>query len=284
MNRCKRPAARLLAAAALLALAWSSPARAGELTFRAAAGARLSLAEMVPRLRAARFLLIGEEHGNHRHHDVQIRIIGALRDAGVPLATGLEAFPITATPGLERWVAGRLDSAPFYQLFDAGWSLESWPAYRDLLFFLRDRRIPSVGINADDALIRRVARDGYVSLTPAELLSLPPGGCVTNERYRDVIRRVVGGQLHENLFRNFCEAQSLRDSILARELAGIATAHPGYTVAGLVGLYHAWRPAVPARLEELGAGSVVVILPEEAPARTAADLAPEADFLWRWRD
>jgi hypothetical protein len=100
-----------------------------------------------------------------------------------------------------------------------------------------------------------------------------------------VLKRVVGdGAMHENVFRNFCDAQSLRDAVLARELAGIAAAHPGHIVAGLTGLYHAWKPAVPARLGELGVGRVVVILPEEGPARTIADLAPEADYLWRWRD
>jgi uncharacterized iron-regulated protein len=271
----------------VLSLVLAQSCTAGELTFSAAAGKRLTLAELVPRLREARFILIGEEHSNYRHHAVQISILAALLDAGLPLAAGLEVFPVAATPELGRWISGELDSAPFYELFDVAWNLENWSAYRDLLFFLRDRRIPSAGINAEDALIRRVAREGYAALSAAERGNLPPGGCVVDRRYRTVLERVVGGGTgagHENRFENFCEAQSLRDAIMARELAGVAKKRPEHIVIGLTGLYHAWKPAVPARLEQLGLGPVVVILPAEGPSLTMEDLAPEADYLWTWRD
>ena len=71
---------------------------------------------------------------------------------------------------------------------------------------------------------------------------------------------------------------------MARELAGVAKKRPGHVVVGLIGLYHAWKPAVPARLEQLELGPVVVILPAEGPSLTVEDLAPEADYLWTWRD
>ena len=272
------------AVATLLPLLALEAARAGELTFHAASGGQFALADLVPRLRSARFVLIGEEHGSYRHHDVQIRVMSALRDAGVPVAAGLEAFPPAATPALRRWTAGQLESDALYRLFDASWSLKNWPAYRDLLFFLREGGVPCAGIDADDALIRRVVLAGRSSLTPEEQRSLPPGGCAADERYRAVLRLLLDGEKHESSFVNFCEAQSLRDAVLARELGALAAAHPGHVVAGLIGLYHAWKPAVPARLGELGLGPVVVILPEELLPRTAADLAPEADYLWRWRD
>ena len=177
----------------VLSLALAQSCTAGELSFSAAAGKRLTLAELVPRLHKARFILIGEEHSNYRHHAVQISILAALLDAGLPLAAGLEVFPVAATPGLGRWISGELDTAPLYALFDAGWNLENWSAYRDLLFFLRDRRIPSAGINAEDALIRRVAREGYAALSAEERSILPPGGCVVDRRYRTLLERVVGG-------------------------------------------------------------------------------------------
>lgn len=273
------------AAAALLALAISMPCVAGEVTFRSAAGERFTLAQMLPRLRAARFLVLGEVHGSYRHHAAQIEILRLLGDAGVPLAVGMETFSAAATPELVRWTAGELESAPFYRLFEAEWSLSNWPAYRGLLFFMRERRVPLSGINADEALIRRVASGGIASLTETERRGLPPGGCSVDQRYRDLLERVVGEENKDNgRFHAFCEAQSLRDAIMARNLERLAREHPGRVVVGLAGIYHAWKPAVPARLAQLGGGPVVVLLPEDEAPPAAADPASEADYLWQWRD
>lgn len=269
----------------LLVFTSAGPSQAGELTFRDAADGRFTLAQMLPRLRAARFLLLGEEHGSHRHHAAQVEMLRLLRDAGVPLVVGMETFSAAATPELGRWTAGELESAPFHRRFGAEWSLSNWPAYRDLFFFLRERRIPLAGINAEEALIQRVARGGIASLGREERRALPPGGCTVDPSYRALIERVVGpGMMHEGLFRTFCEAQSLRDAIMARNLDRLARDRPGRVVVGLLGNYHAWKPAVPAQLSRVGARDVLVILPDAGPPRTAADLAREADYLWRWRD
>jgi uncharacterized iron-regulated protein len=281
--RCAR--ALLAAAAALLVPVGVSTTHAGELTFATAAGERLTLAELVPRLRSARFVLFGEVHGDYRHHDVQVRTLAALRDAGVPVAVGLEAFPAAATPQLARWTSGTLDSAELYQLFEADWSLENWPAYRGLLFYLRDRRVPSAGVNADEALIVRVARGGLAALSAAERAALPAEGCAADERYRALLAAELGAQAADGgVFGTFCEAQSLRDAVLAAELTRLAAAQPDHLVVGLVGLFHAWKPAVPARLARRPGGRVAVILPEEALLQPIEGLAREADYFWRWRD
>jgi len=270
---------------ALLVLLNPPPCAAGGVTFRNAAGETFTLAQMLPRLRAARFLILGEVHGSYRHHAVQIEMLRLLGDAGVPLAVGMETFSAAATPELVRWTSGQLDSAPLYRLFETEWSLSNWPAYRDLLYFLRERRIPLTGINGEEALIQRVASGGFASLSEPERRGLPPGGCSVDQRYRDLLERVVGGgEMHNGRFRAFCEAQTLRDAIMARNLDALGRANPGRVVVGMAGLYHAWKPAVPARLAQLGAGRVLVILPEEGPPRAVDELRAEVDYLWQWRD
>jgi len=273
------------AAVALVALVTPLPCAAGEVVFRGAAGESLTLAQLLPRLRAARFLILGEVHGSYRHHALQIEVLRLLADAGVPLAVGMETFSPAATPDLMRWTAGALDSAPLYRLFEAEWSLSNWPAYRDLLYFLRERRIPLAGINAEEALIRRVASGGIDSLREEERRGLPPGGCTVDPRYRELLEQVVGGEnMHNGMFRTFCEAQSLRDAIMARNLDKLGRDYRGRLVVGLVGLYHAWKPAVPARLAQLGSAPVVAILPEEGPPNVVEALRSEVDYLWQWRD
>ena len=261
------------------------PCAAGEVTFRNAAGESFTLAQMLPRLRAAQFLILGEVHGSYRHHAVQIEVLRLLGNAGVPLAVGMETFSAAVTPELARWTSGTLDSEPLYRLFETEWSLSNWPAYRDLLYFLRERRIPLQGINAEEALIQRVASGGIASLSEAERRGLPPGGCTVDQRYRDLLERAVGGgEAHNGRFRAFCEAQTLRDAIMARNLDALGRENPGRLVVGMTGLYHAWKPAVPARLAQLGTGRTVVILPEEGPPRTVDELRSEVDYLWQWRD
>jgi len=273
------------AAVAILALVFPLPSAAGEVVFRSAMGEQLTLAQMLPYLRAARFLILGEVHGSYRHHAVQIEVLRLLGDAGVPLAVGMETFSSAASPELMRWTAGKLDSTPLYRLFEAEWSLSNWPAYRDLLYFLRERRIPLAGINAEEALIQRVAGGGIDSLSDAERRALPPGGCSVDPRYRALLEQAVGGgEMHNGRFRAYCEAQSLRDAIMARHLVKLERDNPGRVVVGMVGLYHAWKPAVPARLAQLGAGSVVVILPEEGPPSAVEAFRSEVDYLWQWRD
>jgi uncharacterized iron-regulated protein len=85
-------------------------------------------------------------------------------------------------------------------------------------------------------------------------------------------------------FRTFCESQTLRDAIMAGNLERLARRLPGSIVVGLTGIFHAWRPALPAHLARLGAGRVLVILPEEGIPKSLANLREQADYVWRMRD
>ena len=276
----------LRAVAVLLATAavFSSPCLAFEVTFRNAAGERLTRAQMLPRLRAARLVLLGEVHGDRRHHAAQVELLRMLLEAGAPLVVGMETFGATGDAELARWTAGELDAGALYRRFGVDWNTVHWPAYRDLFSFIRAKPIPLVGINGDEAIIKKVAKGGFGSLSDAERQGLPPGSCTVNPNYRRLMEQVLGAKMSQTRFRTFCEAQSLRDAIMAGNLDRLARRSPGSIVVGLTGIFHAWRPAVPAQLAQLGAGPVLVILPEEGTPEAFADLRGQADYLWRMRD
>lgn len=272
-----RDAAALLAIGAALA----SPCLAVEVTFRNAAGESLTQAQLLPRLRAAQLLLIGEVHGNRRHHAAQIELLRMLSEAGVPLVVGMETFGSTGDAELARWTSGDLDDAALYRRFGADWSTAQWQAYRDLFSFIRERGIPLVGINGDEEVINKVATGGFESLSDAERQGLPQRSCTVDPRYRRLLERVLGAGRTQAGFRTFCEAQTLRDAIMAGNLERLARRHRGSVVVGLTGIFHAWRPAVPAHFD---AGRVLVILPEEGAPAALAELRGQADYLWRMRD
>ena len=239
---------------------------------------------MLPRLREARLLLLGEVHGDRRHHEGQIELLRMLHEAGVPLVVGMETFGATGDAELARWTTGDLDVAALYRRFGTDWSTAHWPAYRDLFSFIKEQAIPLVGINGDEAIISKVAAGGFGSLSDTELQGLPPGSCTVDQNYRRLMEKVVGAGMSHARFRTFCESQTLRDAIMAGNLERLARRFPRSIVVGLTGIFHAWRPAVPAHLAKLGAGRVLVILPEDGTSGALADLRGQADFIWRMRD
>ncbi len=273
-------------AAVLLAItaAFSSPCLAVEVTFRNAAGEHLTQAQMLPHLREARLLLLGEVHGDRRHHAGQVELLRMLLEAGARLVVGMETFGATGDAELARWTAGELDAAALYRRFWTDWSTANWPAYWDLFLFIREQGIPLVGINGDEAIISKVATGGFGSLSDTERQGLPPGSCTVDQNYRRLMEKVVGAGMSHAGFRTFCESQTLRDAIMAGNLERLSRKFPGSIVVGLTGIFHAWRPAVPAHLARLGAGRVLVILPEEGTPKAFADLRGQADYIWRMRD
>jgi uncharacterized iron-regulated protein len=267
-----------------IATAIASPCPAVEVTFQNAAGERLTRAQMIPRLRQTRLLLLGEVHGDRRHHAAQIELLRMLLDAGAPLIIGMETFGTAGDAELARWSAGELDAVALYRRFGADWSVANWPAYQDLFLFIRERAIQFVGINGDEAIIKKVAKGGFESLSDTERLGLPPGSCTVDQNYRRMMEKVVGAGMDHAGFRTFCESQTLRDAIMAGNLERLARRSPGSIVVGLTGIFHAWRPAVPAHLARLGAGQVLVILPEKGTPEGFAELRGQADYIWRMHD
>lgn len=273
-------------AAALFAVVttFSSPCLAVEVTFQNAAGERLTQEQMLPRLREARLLLLGEVHGDRRHHSGQVELLRMLLESGASLVIGMETFGTTGDAELARWTAGELEAVALYRRFGADWSTANWQAYWDLFWFIRERAIPLVGINGDEALIRKVATGGFRSLSDADRQGLPPGSCTVNPSYLRMLEKVLGAGMTPAGFRTFCEAQTLRDAIMAANLERLARESPGSIVVGLTGIFHAWRPAVPTHLSNLGAGPVLVLLPEEGTPKALADLRGQADYVWRLHD
>jgi uncharacterized iron-regulated protein len=207
-----------------------------------------------------------------------------LLEAGASLVIGMETFGATGDAELARWTAGELDGAAFYRRFGNDWNAAQWPAYRDLFLFIRKQAIPLVGINGDEAIIKKVATGGVESLSDTERQGLPPGSCTVDENYRRLMEKVVGAGMSHAGFRTFCESQTLRDAIMAENLERLARTSPGSIVVGLTGIFHAWRPALPAHLARLGVGRILVILPEAGTPKSLADLREHADYVWRMSD
>jgi len=236
----------------------------------------IGLKELVEDLRPARLVFIGESHDLPAHHRLQLAVIKALREAGRELALGLEMFRQDSQADLDGWVAGRLPLEEFERVYRDNWNLP-WPLYRDLLVYARDQGLPLVGLNIPRAITRKVARSGFDSLSREELAELPPIKCDVDPAYEGFLRRALAGHGQgEFSFTNFCEAQVVWDTAMARRLAAYLMDNPRAGVVVLAGSGHAWKQGIPRRVGEAGRFPFKVILPRPPGGADEAD----ADYLW----
>jgi len=219
--------------------------------------------EMLDALAHSQVVFIGESHDNQAHHQMQLDVIKALHGSGAPLAVGFEMFTAKNQAILDAWVAGGISQEEFIKVYYDNWNFP-WPLYRDILMYVRDNKIPAVGLNIEPAISRKVAQSGFSSLTKEEIEKLPPDiGCSVDKQYMDFIRRAHAMHGHENKnFLFFCQAQILWDQVMARNIVNYLQKNPGKTVVVIAGRGHAWKRGIPEQIRLL-AGNIKykVILP-----------------------
>ncbi len=222
------------------------------------------LADIVPALAQTDLVIIGESHGNREHHLAQLTIIQALHGSGVPMAIGLEMFQRRDQPVLDQWVAGTLSEQEMIQAFLRNWG-DKWPAYRDIFIYCRDHGLPMIGLNVPRAITRKVAQQGFASLTREELGLLPPIVCRIDPEYEAFLRRFVSGHGHGEVFTRFCEAQLVWDTAMAVHALEFLQQRPQYAMVMLAGSVHAWKHAVPEQMQRLAPRITVTSITPEVP-------------------
>jgi uncharacterized iron-regulated protein len=139
-----------------------------------AAGKLLSGRIFAKKVRAARLVYVGEEHGNKDHHLLQRDVLDIMSKAG-PTVLAVEYFPRSLQPILDRFHAGEISLKDFPKAID--WK-KTWghpyAVYEPLFRLCKKRRIRIVALNAERATVKKVRRNGFSKgFTPKELLLLP---------------------------------------------------------------------------------------------------------------
>ena len=242
----------------------------------------IPLAAAVPDLAGADVILVGESHGNIRHHDAQLAVIQALHKAGDKVCVGLEMFQHREQQVLHRWVTGKMSEEEMQVAFLRNWGGE-WAAYRKVFLYCRDQGIPMVGLNVPREITRKVARQGFAALTPEEIGLLPPITCSVDPQYEAFLRNFTGSDGHQSAFDRFCEAQLVWDAGMAAHALDFLRGFPGGTMVVMTGSVHAWKPAMPDQLQRLDPQvRLVSILPEGSSRKDGEEPdKDDADYLIR---
>jgi uncharacterized iron-regulated protein len=246
-------AALLLPALCVLHVFLADGARAESTkVFRLSDGKTIGFEQMISDLKKADVVFTGEAHDNETHHRIQLEIIKALARTGIPLAAGFEMFKAESQSDLNEWEAGTLPLDRFLRVYYKDWGFP-WPLYRDILLYVKDKKIPAIGLNLPPEIPQKVASSGFSSLTKEEREKLPPEtGCVVDERYMRFIRRAYAMHGHrDKRFLYFCEAQLLWDGVMARNVVRFVEKNPGRTVIVLAGNGHAWKRGIPEEISAL---------------------------------
>jgi uncharacterized iron-regulated protein len=279
-----RPTIRLAVAAVAGLMAWAcatGESASGRRFLDLSRNEEAPVAQVLPRLKESRIVLVGEHHTDERHHRAQLEVIRLLHESGLKVAVGLEMFRRDSQASLDRWTAGEIDEKTFEKIYDDNWNFP-WRLYRDIFLFARAQDLPMVGLNVPSEITRQVARQGYASLEEEKKQLLGDVACRVDQEYMDFIRRAFGGHAHGNLnFLYFCEAQMVWDTVMAVTALQYLERNPDTVMVILSGAGHARKQAIPAQINSRSDLPLTVILPE-APGSIERGMvdAGDADYLY----
>jgi len=241
-------------------------------------------------------VLLGERHDAQDHHRWQLHTLAALYAQRPDMVIGFEAFPRRVQPVLDRWVAGELDAAAFFEQTDwrEVWNFPS-QYYLPLFEFARIHRIPMFAMNVERGLTREIGAKGWDAVSEArkEGLSQP---AAASPAYLDALYEIYrqhpasatpkgqAASRDDPAFRRFVESQLTWDRAMAeaivtqrakardaRQPLVVAIAGSGHLRNGF-GIAH--------QLRDLGVTQIATLLPVDAPGDCATLVAGFADAVF----
>jgi uncharacterized iron-regulated protein len=173
------------------------------------------------------FVLLGENHDQLEHHQMQADIIRALVQRGRDVIVGFEMFTRPVQAQLNPWTLGWWSEEEFIQKADwkGQWGFD-FAVYRPIFAATREYKLPMVALNVPRDWVRRVGRDGFKALTAEEQAQVPAID-TKNADHRSIFGALMGGHpptgdRGENIY----TAQVLWDTAMADSALKYLKARP----------------------------------------------------------
>jgi len=241
-------------------------------------------------------VLLGEQHDAPDHHRWQLHTLAALYAQRPDMVIGFETFPRRVQPVLDRWIAGELDAAQF---FDQTEWREVWnyppELYLPLFEFARIHRIPIFAMNIERELTREIGAKGWDAVPDArkEGLSRPalPSPAYLDALYQIYRQHPMAGKTKDQAvsrddpaFGRFVESQTTWDRAMAEAIVQQrANSRDGSPplVVGIAGSGHLRNGfGIAHQLRNLGVTQIATLLPVEAPGDCSTLVAGFADAVF----
>ena len=186
-----------------------------------ATGNVISMDELIGKISKASVVYVGETHTSMEDHRIQLEVLQKLSVEGGCVELGMEMFPATAQPILDRYIEGQMSQEDF--LKEVEWQ-ENWgfpySLYRGLVDWQKQKRMPVLGLNAPNRIVSKIARGGLDSLTPDERSQVARhfhlDDPVNRERIRKAYSEHEKGKIKD--FESFFEAQLTWEETMAQTI------------------------------------------------------------------
>lgn len=226
-------------------------------------GAALTFDDVLARARTAQVVVVGEQHDQAVHHELQRRVVAALVAPNVRLAVGFEMLSWGFQEPLDRLATGKLDPDAFAAEIDwkKAWGFP-FELYRPVFVAAVEGGARLVALNAPRELVRAVRQKGLANLSADELQKLPDldvGDPLHREWFAGIFA-AGGHEMAQSEVEAFYVAQVLWDESMA-DRAARALDDGAEQVIVLAGVGHVARGrGIPQRVERRRPGVRVLSL------------------------
>jgi uncharacterized iron-regulated protein len=256
-----------------------------------ATGESLTPDALPPRLAPARLVFVGEHHTSAAVHEAQRRLIAGLLSSGRKVLVGLEMFPYTVQPTLDRWNRGELTEDEFIR--ESHWYKHwgfDWRYYRDI-FLLRAQGARFFAVNAPREVITAVRKKGRDKLTPEEAAHLPAKIDTSSDEHRRLFKAYFGGgdathAMSDAAVEGMFQAQCAWDATMAwNALQALqADPEPNAVMVVLLGSGHvAFGLGAPRQAAGYASVPMATVIPvplTDDEGQRARVRASYADYVW----
>jgi len=246
---------------------------------------------LIAQIRSAQLVLLGEQHDNADHHQLQAWLLQGLIDHGRRPALVLEMLNVEQQPSVDQALAARAGADAFARAVD--WEHSGWPAfalYRPLFERALHAELALVAAGIDRKVAMGIARGGTGALDPALVERFALNDALSPEVAEHARKEMADahcGLLPASMLDTMVLVQRARDARLAERMHASGANGGAVLIAGAGHVRN--DRGVPAELARAyGAASLALGLLEvetgvHAPAAYAAHFdAPRLPFAFVW--
>jgi uncharacterized iron-regulated protein len=243
--------------------------------------------ELVDELSRIGVVYVGETHTSRPDHLLQRMLIEGLHSRDQRLAIGMEMFPRSSQPALDRFIEDPNFSEAEFLRESRYWEVwrYDYRLFRPIFAYARKHKIPIIGLNIEREITNSVFKSGSLDeLSDEQKAQLPAQMRLDLDGYVERLKSTyrMHGQDHGGgSFPGFIQAQALWDETMAESIVGYLEKHPGTRMVVLAGNQHTRKdsgipPRVAARID-ITQASVQNLATTRA---SAVELAKTTDYLF----
>ncbi len=198
-----------------------------------------SFEEIMDKVKSSKVIYLGETHTSKRDHELQLRVLQALKDSGVDFVLLMEAFQIPFQEHIDDYINCWIGEREMIELteYKRRWRFDT-KLYSPLWRFAKENSVPLYALNIPSELLREVRKKGLENVISNYL---PPKAVRPNKEYEDFLIDMLGKHKKDIDRNRFLEIQTAWDNGMAYRILKIMLAHPDKKLVVIVGKGHLFK-------------------------------------------